>query len=320
MNNHPHTMLNHWYPLRDERQWVLGTVIGTEGSSYRKAGAMMLFDEWGGMLGLLSGGCVEKSLFNGVKRVLQTGEAVSTCFDASADATVAWQMGLGCGGKVFIQLQRVCAETDYQALTPMLAHLNARRPVHYLIDTRGGRNQCSLKPLASKHGLCVPVAPRTHLVVFGGGPDAEPLIALAGNMDWQVTLVEARPGYGLGPACQAVPCLREPVQSPQVAAELAAADAAIVMTHNISIDAEALAAALNSQVQYVGLLGPAHRKQRVLAKAGLKSDPRLHGPMGLDIGGELPESVALSTLAQCHQVLQQAARARSLPEARARQA
>ncbi|AFV00969.1 XdhC family protein [Simiduia agarivorans] len=316
MNNHPHTMLAEWYPQRDSLAWVLGSVVATRGSSYRKVGAMMLFNELGGMCGLLSGGCVEKSLFRQVKQVLSTGQSLATQFDASAEAQIAWQMGLGCGGIIDVQLQLVCSANGYQQLDQLYQWLQRRRACWYGIHRRGGGNVCGEAGAAGDGYLWTPIRPRTHLVIFGGGVDAVPLVRLACDMDWQVSVVDARANQAVDPVfsshCQ---LLRLPAADPQVARLLSGADAAVVMTHNVSLDAQALKTACAAPVDYIGLLGPEHRKQRVLAQAGLKPDQRLYGPMGLMIGGDLPESIALSTLAQCHQVLAAAGARQTLPRA-----
>lgn len=304
MNNHPHTMLAEWYPQRDALAWVLGSVVATRGSSYRKVGAMMLFNELGGMCGLLSGGCVEKSLFRQVKQVLASGRSVATQFDATAEAQIAWQMGLGCGGIIDVQLQPVSHANHYQHLDQLFQQLEQRLPGYYGIHHQGGQNRCASTPRANEDYLWTGIRPRNHLVIFGGGVDAIPLARLAVTMDWAVSVVDARNPRPADPVLSAqCQWLSVSASDPQVGWLLSGADAAVVMTHNVSLDAQALKAAYAAPVDYIGLLGPEHRKQRVLAQAGLAHDTRLHGPMGLAIGGDLPESIALSTLAQCHQVL-----------------
>ena len=93
-------------------------------------------------------------------------------------------------------------------------------------------------------------------------------------------------------------------------------DAAVIMSHNVDIDAEGLSCCQNTGLNYVALLGPRHRYQQVLERAGLDeaalSCP-VSAPAGLDIGGQLPESIALSILAECHAVLN---RSQSLPALR----
>ena len=82
-------------------------------------------------------------------------------------------------------------------------------------------------------------------------------------------------------------------------------DGVVVAHHNVRLDAAAIAALQTRELNnpYIGLLGPAKRKAEVLATAGL-SEAQLRyaiaGPMGLALGGDLPESIALSVLAECH--------------------
>lgn len=85
-------------------------------------------------------------------------------------------------------------------------------------------------------------------------------------------------------------------------------DAAIVMTHNLQLDADALAALQQSSIKYLALLGPTSRRQQVIDIAGLdeaKLPIAIAGPAGLRLGGELPEEIALSVLAECQAVVKQ---------------
>lgn len=351
MANHIQTILAGWYPRRDHLQWVLGTVVETQGSSYRKAGAMMMINELGQYYGLLSGGCLEKALLVDVKKVLAFDRAAVVDFDSTDNTDVAWQLGLGCGGRVRICLQPVHAGNDYQRLDRLLTLLSARQSgLGYRVvlpaaesfsQTAAVPKKHSSKSLSAKdtlatHGaqimrsndivhvsdtdpipvreaqgidqaLVIPLCARRHIAVFGGGVDALPLTRLASNLGWRVTLVEHRVGYANAADFDSVDqILRHAPAHADVAAVVCVIDAAFVMTHNVTQDAEALKALKHSSARYIGLLGPAHRKGRVLLKAGLADDPRIHGPMGLDLGGELPESVALSAVAQCHQSLEHA--------------
>jgi xanthine dehydrogenase accessory factor len=80
-------------------------------------------------------------------------------------------------------------------------------------------------------------------------------------------------------------------------------DAAIIMSHNIALDAAALLALSGARFKYLGLLGPTSRKQRVMDKAKLTEtqiQSELVGPAGFNLGGELPESIALSMISECH--------------------
>ena len=86
-------------------------------------------------------------------------------------------------------------------------------------------------------------------------------------------------------------------------------DAAVVMTHNLQLDADALAALQQSSVDYLALLGPLARKRQVFELAQLKERNLripVAGPAGLSLGGEMPEEIALSIMAECLAQLNQA--------------
>lgn len=83
-------------------------------------------------------------------------------------------------------------------------------------------------------------------------------------------------------------------------------DAAVLMSHHRQIDSNALSMLSRYPLKYVAMLGPIHRKEEMFALAGVKeSDFKgfFASPAGFNIGGDLPESIALSIIAQCHAVL-----------------
>ena len=319
MHNHIQAVLSEGLPRRDVLQWVLGLVTHTRGSTYRKAGAMMMISELGHSLGLLSGGCLERALLAEAKRVLAFNRPRNITFDATQQSDVAWQLGLGCGGSVTIRLLPVSAQNEYLKLDKLLAHLQARRSVLMHLPLRDEQStvrltdipgyQAAPRAYERSGNLCVTLVPRRHLVIFGAGTDTVPLAHMAAALDWQLTLVEHRQNRTQIAAFPAnVHWLHCEPDAEPVVAQIAQADAALVMTHNLELDSRALHALVGSGVRYIGLLGPAHRKVRVLELAGLNEQDfpvPIEGPMGLLLGGELPESVALSALARCHQVLEQ---------------
>lgn len=85
------------------------------------------------------------------------------------------------------------------------------------------------------------------------------------------------------------------------------------MTHNFARDAEILTRLLPSAIPYIGVLGPKSRGDQLLAEIGAARDARLHNPIGLDLGGETPEEIALSIVAEIQAVFERRS-ARSLRE------
>lgn len=155
-----------------------------------------------------------------------------------------------------------------------------------------------------------PVQPPLNLTVFGAGYDAVPLIHLAKELGWQATVIDERAAYATRerfPQADQVQLAR-PSDLPQEV--LSTTDAAVIMTHHYLHDRAWLRLLLPSPVRYVGLLGPKRRCQRLLqdlTEQGVRFTQeqlrRLHAPVGLDIGAETLEEVALAITAEIKAVL-----------------
>jgi xanthine/CO dehydrogenase XdhC/CoxF family maturation factor len=133
--------------------------------------------------------------------------------------------------------------------------------------------------------------------------DAVPVARLAVEMGWNCTVVDHRPGFAREdrfPSACKVLVMQPPELAEQVPLE--AMDATVLMTHNLGHDRSYLAQVVQAGVPYIGLLGPRARRDRLLGEIGA-GDVHVFGPAGLDIGAELPESIALSIVAEIHAFL-----------------
>lgn len=322
MHSHLKQLLDIWYPQRDTQLWVLATVYKTEGPSYRKSGAMMLFNDLGQQHGLVSGGCLEADIQQQAARVMRSGQSMTLCYDGSDEDDISFQLGIGCGGTVYLLLQPVLAELNYLDLSDIRDHLTQHTRGDYWqlvadnadVQTRwlgGDRSEQSrLVEEDNQTWLVTGLKPQPHILVLGGGVDARPLVSIAKALGWTVTLWDSRPANARRDYFLAADnILRCPIEELMAESILEYCDAAVVMSHNLQIDAAGIRALQSSAVTYLALLGPLVRQRRVLALAGLTQDTLripLAGPAGLDLGAELPEGLALSILAECHGVLQQA--------------
>lgn len=150
--------------------------------------------------------------------------------------------------------------------------------------------------------LYAPLRPLPRLLVLGAGLDAVPLVDMASQVGWRVTVADHRAAQlGRGDLGGAE-CRLEatPAELPS-RIHMEHYDAAVVMTHHLDTDRAWLQVLAGSPVGYIGLLGPRHRRERLLgelggAAAGLEG--RLHGPAGLPIGADSPETIALAILAE----------------------
>ncbi|WP_323845001.1 XdhC family protein [Microbulbifer magnicolonia] len=319
MANQLQSLLDLWHCHKNSRNWVLGTIYMTEGPCYRKAGAMMLFDDLGQYYGLLSGGCLEADIQRHAQRVLASGQSKTLVYDGSDEDDFSFQLGIGCGGTVHILLQPILRQNQYLQLEQAREQLLNRRACEYLqkIPVTGETlAQVSLSERAKPGARLVQrgdgewlqtkLEPVPHILIVGAGVDARPMAQLCRSQGWQVSLCDPRPANGRAayfPGCRCHSC------HPQELAarlDLRQFDGAVLMSHNLVLDAAALGALYSQPLKYLGLLGPRRRRDRVLQLAGLRleqlSTP-LHAPIGLDLGGELPESIALATCAEIHAVL-----------------
>ena len=311
---------------------VLATVIRTGGSTYAKPGAQMLIAADGEYAGLLSGGCLEGDLREHAVGVAANGLAHIVSYDLRSSTDQLFGLGAGCEGAMDILLTRIGPESGWHPL-PLLvgawqrgdecrlafvvASARPGIPIGFNIPldgTAGDLHDVAMKAAANTIVKAAQVelfvadfAPPPELLLLGGGPDARPVAELARFLGWRVTVVDHRSQYLRAdrfPPNTILVASRAKVVADAV--QLDDFSAAIVMSHHLQSDLEYLQALAHSRVPYVGLLGPAGRREKLLADLGAdaaKLRPRLRAPVGLDIGGRAPESIALSIVGEVHAVL-----------------
>jgi xanthine/CO dehydrogenase XdhC/CoxF family maturation factor len=137
------------------------------------------------------------------------------------------------------------------------------------------------------------------LVVFGAGHDTIPLVNFARQLGWDVTVADGRPAYARPerfPGAGRVVWL--PAEDPLRGVIIDAETAVVMMTHSYPLDLRLLPRILPLHPRYLGLLGPRARANRLFSELGLNRPACVHAPAGLDAGGDTPEAVALSIVAE----------------------
>lgn len=158
--------------------------------------------------------------------------------------------------------------------------------------------------------LYAPVKPVPRLLILGAGPDAVPLVNMATQVGWIVTVADHRAAYleeqAFGVAADVI-CLEPENMGAKV--QVADMTAVVVMSHHLDTDRIYLRQLAKHDIPYIGVLGPRDRRDRLLAELGdghAAFGHRLRGPVGLGIGADSPESIALSILAEIHQIISDA--------------
>jgi xanthine/CO dehydrogenase XdhC/CoxF family maturation factor len=325
-----------------EEDWlVLATIIATEGSTYRKPGAMMLISQDGTFEGLISGGCLEGDLLLRAAEVFASGTPARVTYDMHADDDLVWGLGLGCDGVIHLLLQRLEKGSQFGCLEQLEASHRSRNaallalvtqsdgsvPVgaHGFIDTSGVSDGTPdlIDLLRDMSGawpdwrsriirwsdnragesivVHIPVTPR--VLICGAGPDAVPLVGALTQLGWDIVVADHRPAFAradrFAPGCT---ILQARPQRLGDAFDLMTLDAAVIMSHNLEHDSAYLGCLAALDLSYIGVLGPQARRRRLADMTGF-SWHKLYGPVGLDIGAELPASIALAVAAEIHAVL-----------------
>jgi xanthine/CO dehydrogenase XdhC/CoxF family maturation factor len=351
-----------WHELEAAgSNYVLATVVDVDGPSYRKPGARMLIAADGRRAGTVSGGCLEAEVAKRAFWLTESGPVVQRYSTTEDDGDMPY--GSGCGGVVYLLLERRATavtlltelEAAFHARVPLAIATTldgaeiAKRALAGPTVRDGESEQASdgssaatlrdLSALAIERmqsiDQCVTVngietrvwvdyrAARPGLWIFGAGDDAKPLLRLARELGWFVSIADGRGHLATRerfPAADKVTALAItalPDAASLLLSDVKATDAAILLTHSFEQDSHVLAGLFAREVQpaYLGVLGPQRRTREVLAEAakllGLPDStqraeewlPLLHAPTGLDLGAETPAAIALSIIAEVQQTL-----------------
>ncbi len=309
---------------------ALATIVETRGSSLRAAGTRMALTHEGDVAGSVSSGCVDGDIIAEMEAVLSGKIALHhTTFGISDEQ--AWSAGLACGGSLKIFVERWDALHDY-----LIAEIEARRPVgfatrldepgHLLRDDDGHPRgtlgdesldravladiaaawpgpYTRLKTYPQGQVFIEVVPPPPTLLIFGATDIAVPLAQLAQTVGYQVVVSDARRAFLRE---ERFPGAEHRLGWPQdqfTAADFGPSWAIVVLFHDPKFDIPALTLALQSRAFYIGFLGSrktqAERKSDLLHAGFSEADwHRVHGPVGLNIGGKRPALIALSILAE----------------------
>jgi xanthine dehydrogenase accessory factor len=330
--------------------FVVATVMQVRGSAYRRPGARMLATEQRWLAGSISGGCLEGDVVQRGFFRTRDQRAVLVSYDARADEDdVGGRYGLGCDGIVDVLIERIDAHTHCNPLefiarcqrdqtrgvvatvfqvdgdaarvgdkllfcesAPYLTTLDhaATRIASLAAEVLATGKTCN-RTFDGLHMLFEVIEPAPRLFIVGTGHDALPVAKLARSLDWEVIVCERHKRVGTQERFAGIAEYRAGTAC-ELSAEIdrAARPLALIMSHRYEFDREMLGTLLQGRAQYLGVLGPARRTERMLgelAAAGTRIEARarqcMHAPVGLDLGAETPAEIALSVIAEAQACL-----------------
>ena len=317
-------VLDAW--LEGDGPLALSTVVHTWGSGPRRPGARMTIDGEGRIAGSVSGGCVESSVVEAAREVIETGRPRLLRFAVSDE--LAWGVGLACGGSLSVFVERA----DRALLSQVREGMKRRDPVGLAVVTSGPNLGESLVKVAGSPGLgppaladaadaalaagkpqatdtehgsvfCDVILPPESLVIVGGVHIAQTLCGLAARVGYRPVICDPRPVFASPERFPGVEIVNEWPEEGFRRIGLDASTAVATLTHDPKLDDPALALALESAAFYVGALGSRKTHARRLARLkerGVSEDAlaRIAAPIGLPIGARTPDQIALAVMGQ----------------------
>lgn len=294
--------LEQW--TREGEDIALATVVETWGSSPRPLGSKMVVTRSGKMAGSVSNGCIEGAVFDEAQKVLQSGKPKLAAFGVADD--VAFEVGLACGGHIEVFVQPL--GPAHRKLIAILERNEAATLRTNLVtgDVELTKGAPSGSELARRDGddFIEPVRRPAHLVIVGAIHIAIPLHRLAKLMGYRVTVVDARSKFATK---ERFPEADELIVAwpDEAMAKLTLDNSTyvVILTHDPKFDLPALRSVLGKDVGYIGAIGSRKTNQNrfdALRAEGFTEDQlsRVHGPVGLDLGGRGAEETALGILAE----------------------
>jgi xanthine/CO dehydrogenase XdhC/CoxF family maturation factor len=323
---------------REGKGAALATVVRVRGSAYRHEGAKMLVAEDGATTGNVSGGCLEADVREVAMQVLVSGAPVLRQYCASADEVSAWDLGVGCEGMVEVYVELRTANSELQnarcelrteglvfareclagyvpfaTCTDLVSghhasvtanHSSGELDADVAVRARSllGSGVSAVRAIGG-HDVFIDVfTPPPQLVIVSAGDDARHLARFAAEVGFRVVVVDRRPALLSAERFPAGTRLVESTPE-ELGDRISLADESyvVVMTHNYADDREYTRELLQMPTPYVGMLGPRQRTERIvreLSAVGPVDSARIYGPVGLDIGTDGAEQVAVSVIGE----------------------
>jgi xanthine dehydrogenase accessory factor len=268
---------------------ALATVVATRRSAPRPLGSKLAVTSTGRMFGSVSGGCVEADVAERAKTIL-AGEPSAVVTYGIADDE-AWRVGLPCGGEIDVFVEPFSGTPPVERGTSYVVVAGQG------LGERWHHNRVERTALHEEDARTVfaeAIAPPPRLVAVGAGDIAEALCALARPLGWRTIVVDPRAGLATR---ERVPSADEIVVAWPDEIEVDADTAVISLVHEERLDIPALRAGVQGGAFYVGALGSRRAQEKRREQLGKLADS-VHGPVGLDLGGEGPAEIALEILAE----------------------
>lgn len=320
--------------VQQNKQTALATVVKVEGSSYRRPGARMLVTEQGEITGAISGGCLEGDALRKAQYAILQQQNKLEIYDTTDDEDNNLGVQLGCNGIVYILFEPLRKDDSNNPINIFRQIIQQRKDAVIVTSFDVNRNAVQKGTIGyySSGGFCFDekitghckatlqqrasavhhagdesvlyqfIPPVLQLIIVGAGNDVQPLVEISALLGWKIIVADGRRNYATRPR---FPKATE-IKVVKAAGLLSACSidtqtAIVLMTHNYNYDLAVLQQLTQQDCTYIGVLGPGKKLFKMTAELGLTDRTKLNnifGPVGLDIGSETAEEIALSVVAE----------------------
>ena len=304
-------------------QAVLVILADVKGSAYRLPGTKMVMTSDGQMFGTISGGCLENDLYEWAQKVFESKTIMTHKYDLSDNEI--WSLGIGCKGNLEFLFLPIFPDEDFwqktrelllqeQTFTMMIDMLTGKS---LLIENKAVYGDEAIPEQVIKKVIAVAniqtraeiylfngtrfyidaVRPSERLIIAGAGRDAVPVADLAHRAGFAVTVLDARSHLNNE---RSFPNASHLLKEPEDVEERQLQNCWwVIMNHHQMKDEAALRLAIKSSPRYIGVLGPIYRTNEMLDNIGYRLDSGpIHSPVGLDLGAETSDEVAISIVSE----------------------
>ncbi len=299
--------LNTAFPLN--LPMALATVIQVEGSTYRRVGARMLIFEDGNWIGSISGGCLEGDMLKKARLAIHSQEIKIVTYDTRDEDPFALGIGLGCNGKIDIiidpNLNRIL---QFKNILEQALHSEDGLLIKSSWDLENNEfssieiinqtdSSLTLQWQPSNISLIEKIPPQPRIWIFGNQFDSHSLIRISHQLAWKI--------HWVGNVLKMKDTIKNLCLSCydwQDEKTIQSGDYVVCMTHDIDRDLLICQELVQQpQISYWGILGPQKRLEKIkdkLSEVNCFLPHNIHSPIGLDLGAEGPDEIAISIISE----------------------
>jgi len=309
---------------KEGRRGAIATIVRRLGAAPREAGAKMLVADDGRIYGSIGGGCMEADVYEEAKRVITLGLPKIVKF--RLDAREVEDEGMLCGGNVDILLEpllerhreiytKIGTERRRGLIVTKIDRAYSKTFVEKDGQTCGDPLPLPLEDLEPRlrikeilvledGTILEPVAFPSHLYVFGAGHISVFIAKVAKMVDFEVTVIDDREEFASRERFpDATHVIARPFEEVLGEMTLSENDYVVIVTRGHKYDAFVLEKVLGGRARYIGMIGSKRKVRAVfdylLRKGFCEAElGKVYAPVGLEIGAETPQEIAVSIVAQ----------------------